>query len=454
MNEKNFFVRNKSILTFLILEVLALTAFNFGDISYIFALAGGFLAVVGIFFLLNVEKNKKSLLWALIPTAYLLLISIFAVASPFAKAYSNLENIALFISLPGFFIIGYIVRKMKDVKPKLVLLVIGGGLAAITLFGLFSTIIEYGLFYSLIYKNKPMYYYNAETFNVTKEMYWLTGFQFNEVYVEYGSLFAVLCGAFLPGLLFLKPKEDRNEFIVCAVVGGIGLLTLLAIPNFKALLVLVVASSIAFIYKFLKNHKKTQKILGISFVSIVFLGLVFFSVGLIGASKGIEYQGILKRIFVENGIMQNVNAVFKEMFAVVDGSKINVNGMPPIEYNLEPHPFYTGTGNGIWIETGIFEVQLLKEIGVVGTFLFFGFVLLTGYMLLRYYRHSKDSDHVKAVLLVLVLAFFIFESLFNVFSVAVHETIIVAFIRSPLLLVVLFIIGFTFIPFGEEKTNE
>ena len=185
MEKENFFVKNKSILTFLILEVVALTAFNFGNISHIFGLAGALLAVVGVFFILGIEKDKKSLLPILIPIGLLLVISLIGSLNAFSKGFSTISNLSVLFSLPAFLAIGFFLRKLNDVKTRTVLLVIGGAFAAITLFGLFSTLFEYGFFYKLLYKNKPNYYYNGIPYDVTKEMYWLNGFSFTEVYIEY-----------------------------------------------------------------------------------------------------------------------------------------------------------------------------------------------------------------------------------------------------------------------------
>ena len=223
MEKENFFVKNKSILTFLILEVVALTAFNFGNISYIFGLAGAFLAIVGVFFVLEVEKDKKKLVWIALPVGLLLVISLIGSFNEFSKGFSILSNLSLLFALPAFLALGFFLRKLNDVKTRTVLLVIGGAFAALTLFGLFSTLIEYGFFYKLLYKDKPNYYYNGIPYDVTKEMYWLSGFSFTEVYIEYGSLFAVLTASFLPGLLFISPKQERNNFIICAAIGGVGL---------------------------------------------------------------------------------------------------------------------------------------------------------------------------------------------------------------------------------------
>lgn len=442
----NFFVKNKSIITFLILEVVALTAFNFGNISYIFGLAGAFLAIIGCFFAHEASNDKKELLWLLLPVGILFLISGIGSFNGYSKSFSLLSNISLFLSLPAFLALGYFVRKLDDVKPKTVLFVVGGGLAAITLFGLFSTLFQYGLFYSLIYKKTPNYYYNGIPYDVTKEMFWLSGFEFGEVYIEYGSLFALLSASFLPGLLFISPKKDRNDFIICALIGGIGLLTLLIIPNFKAIIVLVIASAFAFILKFLKNHQKVQKILGISFLAVVGLGLIFFVLALINAATGFKFPGILNRVFVANGIMTKCQPVLQAVFSKVDGRLVNLFGLQPYVYNEKV----------LLSETNIFEVELLKEVGLVGAFLFLGFVIMMGYFVWKYIKHGKDDNFVKSIVVMLILSFFAFSSIFNSVIIAPHNDVSYnPFLRSASLLVVLFLFGYIYrAPTKEEEKNE
>lgn len=447
MAEKdNFFVKNKSIITFLILEVVALTAFNFGNISYIFGLAGAVLAIVGCFFAYEVSKEKKEFLWLLLPVGILFLISGIGSFNSYSKSFSSLGNISLFLSLPAFLALGFFIRKLEDVKPKTVLFAVGGGLAAITLFGLFSTLIEYGPFYSLIYKNTPNYYYNGIPYDVTKEMFWLSGFEFGEVYIEYGSLFAILCASFLPGLLFISPKKNRNDFIICALIGGIGILTLLIIPNFKAILVVAIASSFAFILKFLKNHKKVQEILGISFLAIVGLGIMFFALALINAALGFKFTGILDRIFVSNRIMLKTQPVFEALFAKVDGQMVNLFGLQSYVYNERV----------LLTETNIFEVELLKEVGLFGAVLFLGFLIMMGYYVWKYIKNGKDDDSVKSIVVVLVLSFFVIASMFNAVIIAPHNDVSYnPFLRSSLLLVVLFLLGYVYrAPTKEEEKHE
>ena len=440
----NFFVKNKSIITFLILEIVALTAFNFGNISYIFGLAGALLAIAGFLFVYKMTEDKKELLWLLLPVGILFLISGIASFNGHSKNFATLGNISLFLSLPAFLLLGFFLRKLNDVKPKNVLFIVGGGLAAITLFGLFSTIIEYGFFYSLIYKSVPNYYYNGIPYDVTKEMFWLSGFEFGEVYIEYGSLFAVLCASFLPGLLFISPKKDKNDFIICSLIGGTGLLTLLVIPNFKALIVVALASSFAFILKYLKNHQKAKKIISTSLLSIVGFGILFFVITLINASAGFKFTGFLDRVFVSNRIMNKCTPVLEALFVKVDGQLINFFGLQPLVINE----------SAMLTETNVFEVELLKEVGLLGAFLFIGFVIVMGYFVFNYIKKSEDNDSIKAIVVVILLTYFAYSTVFNSVIIAPHSDISYnPFLRSSSLLVVLFLLGFTFMPPTKKEVS-
>ena len=445
MASNNFFVKNKSILTFLILEVVALTAFNFGNVSHIFALVGGIAAIICIPFVVALTENKKSLIPFAIPFVLLLVISILGSLNSFSKGFSLFSNIALLLSLPGFLLLGFALRKLGDVKTKTVLLVLGGALALLTLFGLFSTIIEYGFFYRLIYKSTPNYYYDGVPYDVTKEMYWLTGFGFNEVFVEYGSLFAILSASFLPGLLFISPKEERNDFIICALIGGTGLLTLLVLPNFKAIAILAVASAFAFVYKFLWKKEIVKKILGISFVAVLGLAIIFFIIALANVAAGYKFIGILNRLFVQNRIMNKVTPVMEALLMKVNGKLVNFFGLAPTVANESV----------TWVESNMFEVQLLKEIGLFGTVLFGLFLVMMGYFILQYLKRSEDSAASKNIFVVMLLAFFIYESLFNLVSIGPHVESYEAFLRSPILLIMLFVFGYIFTnPEKKEEKHE
>ena len=443
---KDFFVKNKSIVAFLILEIVALTAFNFGNVSHIFGLAGGVLAILAIVFAIFISENKKSFLPLLIPVGLLFVISFSGSLNAFSKGFSKLSNLSVLLSLPGFMVLGFALRKFNDIKPRIVLIVVGAALAGITLFGLFSTLIEYGFFYTLRYKSTPNYYYNGVPYDVTKEMYWLSGFSFGEIYIEYGSLFAILCASFLPGLLFLSPKKDRNDFIITAGIGGVGLLSLILLPNFKALIILVVVSLFALVYRFLRNNKKAMKIIGILFVFGVGLAVLFFVISIVNAAAGYKLPGILNRIFVENRIMQKVTPIYNALFAKHNGKLVHLFGINPI---------YSSGDLVVWQDSNVFEVELLKEIGLLGTFVFGAFLVVMGYFIYHYLKQSEDENHIKVIFVTILLGFFVYESFFNTIVIAPHEQSYEAFLRTPTLLVMLFIFGYIFTaPSKKEEQHE
>lgn len=443
MKEKGFLVRNKSIFAFLAIEVLALVAFNFGNIGSIFGIVAAVVAVVFFIETCQAEENKKNLLWVLIPVGLLVIVSAFAGFGNFSKGFKTYSNIACFVALPSFFVLGYSLRKSKEVKSQTLFLTVGIALAFASLFGLFSTVIQYGFLYSLIYKAKgtPFYYYNGMTYEVTKEMSWLMGFNFKEVAIEYGSLFAFLSALYLPAVMFVS-KEDKRNFRITLAIGIIGVATLVVLPNFKALILAAVVSAFAFIYKYLLNNKKVMKAIGFTFVGIIGIGFIAFIISLALMATG-KSLGALDRLFLDNGFMKNANEVMSYMFN--SGKESNVfSGLIPTKAN---NYFVT-------LNVGFFEFQIIKELGVLGAFILLAFIIGFGYFLYRYIRFSEDNDFSKVIVVLLLLGFFAYETLYNVAVPMIHESTYEPFTRSSVFYVVLFIMGFVFLEphkKGEDK---
>ena len=139
--------------------------------------------------------------------------------------------------------------------------------------------------------------------------------------------------------------------------------------------------------------------------------------------------------------MLKVTPVIEALF-----KKGNFFGIAPLAINDEV----------IRLESNMFEVQLLKEVGLIGTILFGLFLVSMGYFILQLLKKSKDSDYLKNIFIVMVLVFFIYESLFNVVLLEPHTETYDAFLRNPTLLVMLFVLGFMFVAPDkkEEKENE
>ena len=440
MEKPNIFKKYKSLITFFILDFIALLSFNFADKSEVFSVAGAVLALIATIFLLGVTKNKKDLLILLPPVLLLFFISGIASFNKFSSIYSaqNYQNIALFLALPAFFIIGFSLRKFNDIKPLSLLLIIGAALAAATFFGLLSTLINYGFFYTTRFKQTPFYYYNGGVYDVTKEMTWLNGFKFSEVTLSYGSAFAILCAAYLPGLLFISPKKDRNSFIEILLIGSIGFVTLALIGNWKTIIILLVVSLCVFIYKLTSENKKALKIMEISAYSVVFLGILFFVVALVNVKIGYKLPGILNRVFASNVIMNKCTPIMEEV----------IGGGPNAWFGIEIFE-----SEKLFLDSGVFEVELLKEVGIIGTFAFLLLLLSMIYFVFRFLRKSKDSGAMKGITLSFMLSFFIYQTLENTIKpYPLEEKTIKLFLRSPLTWIVIIVFGFIY--FAEPREEE
>ena len=453
MKVSGFFSKYKSIIAFLILEILALVSFTFANINEIFYLITTALSICAFLFAFFTNTDKKDFLKLVPVVAALFIISGIAAFGGFSHSFSTLSNVATFFALPSFFSLGFFARRIGDMKIENVLLAIGFGLAAITLVGTIITWVQYGPFYAQIHKAKPVYFYSGTAYNAVKEMGWLMGFRITEVAVEYGSMFAIMCSVFLPALLFIKIKEQRNLFICSAVIGGIGFISLLTIPNWKALIFLVVASAFAFVYKFLKEKKRVCNVLYFVVVGIIGLGVLFYFLTILNAAIGFKFSGVFNKVLCDNFLMRPATNTLTGAVAT------NLAGRP---YNLlgfdlsNPAAPIIGLSAIVEEPTLIFEYEIIKEVGLIGVVFvlsFFGsmFVFMT-----KYVKTSKDSSFVKNIIVMMLVAFLLYASFgFNVKIEPHHKDVYQPFLRSVPLMISLFLLGFAyFVPENQPQKVE
>ena len=454
MNASGFFSKYKTIVTFLILEILALVSFTFANINEVFYLITTVLSICAFVFAFFTNNDRKDFLKLVPVVAGLFLISGIAAFGGFSHSFSTLSNVATFFALPAFFSLGFFARRLGGLKTEHVLLAIGFGLAAITLVGTITTWIQYGLFYVEVHKAKPVYFYDGVAYNATKEMGWLMGFRITEVAVEYESLFAIMCAVFLPALLFISIKEQRNLFICSAIIGGIGFISLLTIPNWKALIFLLIASVFAFIYKFLKEKKLVCKILYYVVVGIIGLGALFFLLTILNAGIGFKFTGIFDKVCCNNFIMRPTVSTLTGAFA----TDIN-SGLP---YNLfgfdlsKPSAAIIGLSGIVEEPTLIFEYEVIKEVGLVGLLFVLALFATIFVFVTRYVKSSKDNAFVKNVIVMMLVAFMLLATFgFNVKIEPHNLDIYQPFLRSVFFMIVLFLFGFTyFVPENEPQKVE
>lgn len=457
MSNSSFFTRNKSIAVFLVMEIMALVSFMFGGIIDILLIAGAAISLIGFVFAFMSNGTRKDFIKLLPAIAVLFIISGIRAFGPFSLKYGSLSlaNIAAFFALPAFFSMGFCLRRLGEIKLKNVILVIGAGLGLLTLISAVATWTNYGFFYSLIYKIKgtPLYYYNGTAYDVTKEMYFLVGFKFEEVSIQYGGMFAVLCGSFLSGLLFINPKEDKLHFSLYALIGGIGLLTLLTIPYFEGLAILAGIIGIALILKFVKQNKVGFNIVKGAVAVVLGLGVIFYLLMIINASIGFKFGGILDRLFVSNGIMKKPSEVLAFAFDKdYTGKQVNLFG-----YNFfsDAYAYSYSMEENLFTNTGIFEFEVIKEVGPIASILLVFFLLAMVYFMYKYIVNENDELGIKAILVTFVFGFFVYETLMHTLITDVHtQGDFNSFFRSAPTMVAFFILGLMyFAPSAKEESK-
>lgn len=452
MSFKNFFSSYKSIFGFLILLVLAVVSFTFGNVNDVFYLITAALSICAFFFAFSSGIDKKDYIRYLPLVAGLFIISGIAAFGGLSHSFSPFSNIATFFAIPAFFSLGFFIRRFNSVKIEYFIFAIGFGLAAITLVSTIITWSQYGIFYAEIHKAKPIYYYSGVTYNVTEEMGWLMGFKVSEVCIEYGGVFGILCAVFLPALLFLRPKENRSMFISSAVIGGIGLISLLTVPNWKAIILLVIVSIFAFVYKFLKEKMLVVNILSVVVVGLIGLAALFFLLSVINAGIGYKFPGILNRIFVDNSVMNPVSKVLSAAFAKdINGSAYNLIG-----FNLEnPSAGIIDLQNAVKTNTYIFEYEVIKEVGLIGTIFVVALLVTIFVFTVFYIRDSKDSAFMKNILVMLLFAFLLYSSFgFNPLIETHSSNSYQCFLRSAPFMISLMLFGMMYFTPKENARIE
>lgn len=438
-----------SLTAFLILEVLAVTSFSLGAVNALFYCFGVVVSIFAVFQSYSkFEKSEfKSLMIFFVP---MFVLSIFVSFGNLFKG-QTLLNVLVLLGINSFFIMGISANKIKSFNKETCLIIIGVSMALLVLISMIYSLANYGLFYALIYKETPIYYYDANKYDITKEGGWLMGFSMKEMSTLFTGAYGVILSSYLTALLFINPKKELKKFLIYLSVGLVGLIYLISIPNLWALVFIIPVIIFAACYRFLKDNKIFVKTIKIVLLSIFCLLVIFFILMIVNNinssfAEFISSNVLLNRIFNGNRIVDGVNKVLKQAF---------------ITYNLfgfNDSSLYYETQQTILVSTKMFEIELIKESG------FFAFLILLAMVVLyivfgfNYLKKSEDSNVIKVLSIGIILSYFIYSTFENDITPIVHETSnYVSFFRSPLSMVMLFVLGTIFMPLfvkKEEKQNE
>ena len=442
------------VLFLLVVEFIALISFSLGGISPFFQYISVILLALMILFVpFDLKKEER--------TRFLVVLGVILILAG-SIAFGNLnkdqnimQKIGYFLVVPSFFVLGVYARWIKVFDLDYVLYAIGGGLALLVTISMIYTWSQYGLFYAEIYKNTPSYYYNGELFNVTKEMGWLSGFSFKTVYINYGATYSFMLACYLPMLLFISPKKELRKFIIIAVLGSIGLLSILTIPFWEALLMLIPVFIFAGYHKFMGTNifkedtkKKIKKVLSISYVVLAGLALVYFFADILIISVFEPNYGVLEnipllhKIFYNGRIMAPINNLIattlntRFLFGIYPDKTMSIS----IELLSQESRFFISEG--------------IKEGGILALF---GGILLTvlSVRLCSYYfKKSGDEKYQKIGLLAVLLGFVFYHLRYTISIPFVHEDILLTIFRTPPFMIVIFILGLVCVPRVIQKEEK
>lgn len=378
---------------------------------------------------------------------FLLALSGFSSFGPLCSAQnSQFQSIVYFLMIPVVFLIALIVKENKFFETKDLLIFVGGGLAIISLVNLISTIMNYGFFHTLIWKDTPIYYYEGTPYDITKEAMSLIGVSLKETSIEYSALFPFLSSTYILGIFFIDSKKDKARFSVSLVIGLIGLLSLIAIGYWIPLCLLAFIIATTLIYKL--GWKRPKLFWFIKFLIWFLFGVavLFCAIVLLNAYNEFKFDGISEKIFESNFIMSKVTEVLKGSF-YKDGSNgyINLLGFTS-EYALETSP------DVLSIDSGMFEVEIIKEAGLPGLLLIFILIWISIKELNRFVIYGNDDNFSKVTLTMLITGFFIYNTLFYDGTFYTHESGYTPVLRSSMTLILFILLGLIFaFDLKEEK---
>lgn len=352
------------------------------------------------------------------------------------------NSLAVFIIngllLPLIFFAGSLFKRYFKVGD--VLLFVGSAAAVVVLISTIATLTQYGFFHTLLYKNTPIYYENGNAYSVVEEALFIYNFKFTEVSINYYASFGILCGAYLPSILFINRKEHKHSYWISLAIGSIGVFSLFAIGLYKATVILVIVTLGALGYKQFGKNKKIMSVSKWIIVGLFALATLFYIVAGINAGTGFKFTGFFEKLFVSNPVMRNVSEVLNA--ATIKnptfGKLITSFGL-----NAE-YPLGDEVLDIAKVKTGIVEVELLKEIGPVGVALFMLLICLAFVGVIKQFNENKNSEHEKVCVSCVLLTFFVYNSLFYDSTPTIRQFGYSPFLSSISFMIILFVLGMSF----------
>lgn len=439
--------------TFLAMEIFALIAFSFGDNFIVYGALS--LALVGLLVLFNFRQIKldgiSNIALFIFP---LFLFVLLATLGSFAKAHLIVGdlNLAELIFLPlGLLAIafsGYLITLDKSFKIQTLLVVIYSALAILTVINIIANIVNFGFFYTVLYKGYYMYFQGAPSAVPVEEMaYTLQGLQFEEVMMSQYIIHPAMLLTSSIALFFIPFKEKKKFFLFLGFT-VIGVLALVFFPTvlggLTALAILLIDVIIYLVYRF-KPVRKPLKYALIVVLVLVALALLAFilNYNVAGINQITSNNAFLDRLFNTNRYSQKYSTAVTNLF---------------FDNFLGSWGKRTPQGDVLYQLTGSFLFDNIPTSGVIGAIAFI-FMLVIGFKSFKKYIVNEKDDPLfcKVLMIAFTSLFVIFgatllEGEFTLFKVTVRPIYM-----SPIFMICLFMFVYIIsksVPLKEEKKEE
>ena len=404
------------IISFVIMGLLFLASFSFGGTNYGYLMnALAFIVAVISYAFLDIKFSKdeqKSLLIYAIP------LIIYAIFGSFSQFWLNSGFSSISMSLINamgilsFFALGILSKKIEGFKISYVIFSILCGLALIVMINTIISLSEYGFFYMARYANYERFY-DGIAYTIGDEAKILNGFSAAFVSASYSYKPALLLSMALPALLFMSPKENKQNFIITAVFGGVGLLSLLLVFYKSYLLLFLFLVVIAILFRFLPHKEeapKWEKIVGIVILS---LGALYILLILINGIFEISAfnSGFLGKIF-NNRFILPINQMLQGMF-YQKGNSFLFLGIFGMSSSAEGYWNGSSFTSGILGNNIMFEFSALSEGGIFAFASLLALLVVVIIAARKFLFSNKENMPEKIIIAMMLLAFFFSSSIFN-----------------------------------------
>lgn len=443
-NKKTYF----TVITFLILEVLAFIAFNLTNSVILYAI-GGFGLLFAVAYV-NIDKIKaKDFLPIAIVLVPLVIFAILNIVSPYLMQSKGLSmSLLSSIAMVSFLMLGYLSQSVKQFNLYKGLLVIYCSIAVLMCLGLLLTFISYTPFYTWLYSNSYIYYQGTRI-SVSDSAKMLYGFGIGDVSIQYFQLFGTILLSSFVALRHVSIKKQTGEFVLFALCGMIGLIAVIFTINKTNLLTFAATIALLLVIVFYPKKDKQRKVLsyvGLGLLGIVcILGIIFVlnALDVSFVSSIIRNNSILNKLFTTNRIsaawVEGINRAFIS------------NNLFGLNLLHSGGAIYTSS---IYSSGNIF-IDAFSTNGILGGLVFLVFGVLAIRQFIKYYFSSFDDEVTRKLVCALAGAFLMY-CLFAYDLTPLKDNInafdILPFQFNGLFMVVLFLLGRTaLLKFDNEK---